>query len=108
MVARHFVDAGTSPEEIVNRMTFKKGAFVSAPGEIGDEEEFRRLCAEEAESRGKRFDYRRWYTSFDRLIVFDGKTYALTKMWGPRTALWISDLQAAFPEIEVQVNPAGA
>lgn len=105
VVVRHFVDAGISPEEITNRVTFKKRAFISVPGEIGDEDDFRRLCSEEAESRGKRFDYRRWYTSPDRLMVFDGKTYALTKMWGTRTALWIQELRAAFPSIEVTVAP---
>lgn len=105
VVARHFVDAGVSPEEIVNGVRFKTGAFTSVPGQIDDEEQFRRLCAEEAEARGKRFDYRRWYTAPDRLMVHDGRTYALTKMWGSKTALWIQELRAAFPEIEVTVEP---
>lgn len=105
-VVRGLIDAGISPQQIMEAVSFKKNVFISVVGEITDEETFVSLYTRDAEARGKGFEPARLYTAAERLFIYDGRTYALTKMWGSRAAEWIEELRAAFPDVDVVLEPS--
>ena len=70
--------------------------FHSASGELS-EEQFATELNGEAKSGGKPFDSRRSFCSEGELIIHEGKTYAFSNKWGPRTLKAMDQLIAAFP-----------
>ena len=96
-IVRHLADSGHSPESISAAVPWKTTMFRSATGELSEEQFAIQLQAQAAEG-GKAFDGRRSFCSDSELIINNGKTYAFTNQWGPRTLKAMDQLIAAFPD----------
>lgn len=84
-VVSHLCSKGVSPTEIHKVLSWRgNGLWRAVDGEV-DSKTFIHKATEAAESGGPAFELRRWYVADGELIHADGKTYALTKMWGLRT-----------------------
>jgi hypothetical protein len=58
-------------------------------------------------TRGAIYEARRYFNSDEELFHNNGKTYALTKMWGRGTIPALESFKAAFPEVEITYTEAG-
>ena len=63
-----------------------------------DSVEFEKKLAEQLVSEGNKPETRRYFINEDELIHANEKTYAVTKMWGTRTAEAINLLIERFPD----------
>lgn len=79
-VVREATERDCSPASIEDT-TGLKYLWVSVDGEL-DEIGFMEAATEEKKREEKRFDSIRYFTADDELIVFSGRTYALTNQWG--------------------------
>ena len=70
--------------------------FRSANGELS-EDQFALQFKAEAADDGKAFGGIRNFCSEGELIIYEGRTYAFTNQWGPRTLKAMDQLIAAFP-----------
>ncbi len=95
-IVRHLTDTGHSPEAIAAAVPWRSSMFRSANGLLS-EEQFASQLKIEAEQGGKAFDGRRNFCSDSELIIHEGKTYAFTNQWGPRTLKAMDQLIVAFP-----------
>lgn len=102
-VIRYLCDSGADPEAIRAAVPWRKNMLRDFEGRL-DSDEFRRKLAEQLAAEGKQATYRRFFTEDDELIYANGRTYALTRMWGPRTARALRDLLMAFPEHRIEVR----
>ena len=95
---------GISPDDIakVIEETGKRGLFKVVQEATKDPERFRTLAAE-----GGQYDDRRWHTG--DLLVYKGKTYALTKKWGGgRWFKAMELLKERFPDVGLQWSPCSS
>ena len=95
-IVRHLADAGHSPESIAAAVPWRNSMFRSAHGELSEDQFALQLKAEAADG-GKAFDGIRYFSSDGELIIHEGRTYAFTNQWGPRTQKAMDQLIAAFP-----------
>lgn len=102
-VIRYLCDAGVDPETIRASVPWRKNMLRGFEGRL-DSDQFRGELEKQLESEGKKPTPRRFFTEDDELIHANGKTYAMTKMWGPRTPRALKDLITAFPEYGVEVR----
>ena len=95
---------GISPDDIakVIEETGKRGLFKVVQEATKDPERFRTLAAE-----GGQYDDRRWHTG--DLLVYKGKTYALTTNWGGRRWFKAMELlKERFPDVGLQWSPCSS
>lgn len=90
-VIRSLCDHGVDPEAIRNAITWKGDVLTPLPG-ILDATSFETALASHLVSQGKKPITRRYFIDDDELIRANGKTYATTKAWGPRTTLAMDQL----------------
>ena len=83
-VIRHLCDSGVDPEEIRAVITWY-GKMMRVVEGIHTSVEFEKKLAEQLLSEGNRPETQRYFIKDSELIHANGKTYALTKMWGRRT-----------------------
>lgn len=103
-VVRHLCDQGVTPEEIHDVLHWRgSGLWRVVEGEV-DSEEFTTRAIEAAEAGGPAFAPRRWFLADDELIISNGATYALTKMWGHRTEEGVRALLATFGDSGISVS----
>ena len=77
---------GFLPEEIRAIITWKPSTLRDAQGTLGSRQ-FGKALAEQLISEGKKpQSTKRYFIEDDELIHANEKTYAVTKMWGNRTA----------------------
>lgn len=103
-VVRHLCDHGVSPEQVHEVIHWRgTGLWRVVESQVGSEE-FTARVTDAAEAGGPAFEPRRWFVEDDELIVSDGSTYALTKMWGHRTQEAIRALLDAFGDSGITVR----
>jgi hypothetical protein len=101
---RHLCDAGISPEQIAANVEWKQASmFRSTEGDVEVEEFVKRVAATENQL-GRKFMRNYYFLDDDDLFLFDGKTYAVTKRWGPRTDDAIACILSAFPQQNLTVK----
>jgi len=97
-VIRYLCDQNIDPELIVSMISWRKNILVSFDGRLGGNE-FEAALAAQILARGKQLEaYPRYFIADEDLIYSNGKTYAVSKMWGLRTNEAIEILLQAFPE----------
>jgi len=73
-----------------------------------DSVEFEKKLAEQLVSEGNKPETRRYFIGDDELIHANGKTYAVTKMWGTRTAEAIDLLLEKFTEHRISYRESSS
>ncbi len=100
-IVRHLVSRGHSPDLIAAAVPWRQNTmFRISEGELSSSN-FIACQMEDAESGGRSFDERRFYTDDDELFRHDGKTYAFTNQWGSRCIEAIDQLIETFPHESV-------
>ena len=95
-VIRKLCDEGIDPEDIKNEISWKASALYSVDDEL-DTTAFEKALASRLTEQGKKPDTHRYFIANDELIRANGKTYAVTKMWGLKTTSAIDALLKRFP-----------
>lgn len=107
-VIKSLCDHGAKAEKIAELVHWRtKSIFFIIDGECSSEELLRR-AAEKMDAKGRNFDPGRFFCGNGELIVQDGKTYALTKMWGFRWKEALRVLAEAYPEAQIEFGPSQA
>jgi hypothetical protein len=104
-VVRALADRGVRPEQISQVLDWR-GPHVlwrSVEGEVESDEFVERATASAVDT-GLNYDSKRWFDDEDELISSEGWTWALTKMWGPRTEAAMHALIEAFPAHDIEVQ----
>ncbi len=105
-IVRSVVDAGVKPDEVATHLPRGASRFVSVDGECGEAEFLARL-AKLRTGRGNAYQARRFFTSDDELIRFDGRTYALSNQWSKKALEPARKLAGAFPDLRIEFSEAG-
>ncbi|MEO6080897.1 MAG: hypothetical protein ABIQ86_14180 [Steroidobacteraceae bacterium] len=95
-VVRALCAKGVNPEDIIATIDWRTNAFYSVEGEL-DSASFERKLAALLRERGNRPDTHRFFIGADELIRANGRTYAVTKMWGMLTERAMTRLLEKFP-----------
>lgn len=107
-VIRALVESGARPHEIfkaIGPKAFDRHCRV-VDGHVSSAE-FVSAMTRKREAEGRVFQPQRWYLADDELLHVDGRTYAVTRMWGdPRWAKAMQALAVRFPAAEIQFHPA--
>jgi len=101
-MVKHLVERGASAEKIAEILGTRK--FRGIDGTLSDPEEL--VAPMEATNSPFRFEPGRFWT--DDLIHQDGRTWALSKMWGRDTEQVLEALSKAFPDSGVSFRVAPA
>jgi len=103
----YLVEKGVAPERVAeNSGLTAKNLFVSVDGEVGADD-FCSLAKQERAREGRNFDPGRHFCKEDELVYFDGRTYALTKMWGGDAFQQaMNNLRDAFPDQQITFSPS--
>lgn len=105
-VVKEICNRGVDPEKIPQIVGRKANRLWRVVDSIVDSPEFEKRLTQSCVEKGESLDIRRWFYADDELIHTEGRTYALTKMWGDPT--WINAMQAlksAFPEFNIEFDP---
>lgn len=102
-VVKKLIDSGVSPEEINEIIDWKGRLFIYADGEL-DEQAFQKYIQERLIAEGVNPNPRRYFYQTDEMFRFQGKTWALTKMWGTRTEEAIKKLITHFPDCSIKYS----
>lgn len=101
-------DHGAKAEQIAELVHWRtKSIFFIVDGECSSDE-FLKRAAEKMDAIGTSFDPGRFFCRDGELIVQDGRTYALTKMWGFRWKEALRVLAEAYPEAQIEFGPSQA
>ncbi len=106
-VIRHLCASGATPEDVGAAVPWKRNMIRVVPGEHSSKE-FEKLLAEQLLSEGNKPGTRRYFVEPEELIYANGNTYAVTKMWGRRTAEAIELLLSNFPEYRITCSEASS
>lgn len=79
-VVKEAIARGATPDQVSEAIPWKR-VFFCVEGTYSGAE-FLPKAAESLAKAGRSFDSRRFFTSEDELIRFEGKTYAFTNQWG--------------------------
>lgn len=102
-VIRKLCDDGIDPEEIISELDFKGDALIQVIGKL-DAAAFEEALAARLTEQGKKPNTLRYFIANDELIHAQGKTYAVTKMWGPKTVPAINALLKRFPGHQISYH----
>jgi hypothetical protein len=100
VVIRHMCDAGIKPEEIQSIIAWKGNMLRAVPGRV-ESVEFISQLAQQLIAEGNQPQTSRYFTDTNELIYADGKTFALSKMWGTRTTEAMDLLLATYPQFKI-------
>jgi hypothetical protein len=104
-VIKKLCDDGVDPEEIKKAIPRKGNVLFSLDGNL-DEAAFSKAMAAHLVEQGNRPDTHRYFIGDNELIRANGKTYAVTKMWGRSTTSTIDALLARFPGHAISYHPS--
>jgi hypothetical protein len=98
-VVKTMVEKGRTPEEL---LPFLPGSerWLIVEGECS-EEDFHEKATKVRGMRGAIYEPRRYFNSDDELFRINGKTYALTKMWGTGTIPAMEAIKDKYPEVQI-------
>jgi hypothetical protein len=102
-IIRKLFDDGVDPESIRNVISWKSDALTPVDGEL-DSAAYEKALAARLIEQGNRPDTHRYFIADDELMRLKGKTYAVSKMWGTRTARAIEGLMKTFPDHDITVR----
>jgi hypothetical protein len=98
LVVKCLCDAGVKPERILELVNWRpRSMFLEFDGNLNSDE-FSKMAVLLRENEGRMFDKGRWFCDDDELIYSDGKTWALSKMWGHKWIRAMNLLKENFPE----------
>jgi hypothetical protein len=104
-VVQELCRQGVNPDEIHEVLHWRaNGLWRIVDGKV-ESDTFRTEASRAADEGGPAFDPGRWFHEDSELIYANGKTYALTKMWGARTEEGMRDLLEKFPDFNIQYEP---
>ena len=95
-VIKNLCDKGVDPEEIRKAIPWKANVLYPVDGNL-DAVAFEKALAALLTEQGNRPDTHRYFIDEHELIRANGKTYAVTKMWGLSTTNAIDELLKRFP-----------
>lgn len=102
----HFVralfESGIDPSAIRDAMS-RKNAFRVLDGEVPADRLEQQLIQQAATKKPPA--PRRWFIDDSEVMRYAGKTFILSKMWGRKTEVALSELKGAFPEADVDFEP---
>ncbi|MEO9169359.1 MAG: hypothetical protein ABI230_13245 [Aestuariivirga sp.] len=99
-IIREAVLRGASPIEV-----FRSGrGWVVVDGEK-DEVEFKTMAISNRDERSSTSDVERFFTGNEELFFFDGRTYALTKMWGTKTLETVDEIISRYKMAHINYAP---
>lgn len=105
-VVKSLCGHGSTPEHIADLIFWKtKSMFFEVEGHLASDD-FKQAASK---SKHRAFDQGRWYCNDGELLYSNGKTFALTKMWGNRWAEALHILGKEYPDasIEFKVSKNG-
>jgi hypothetical protein len=107
LVVKKLVERGVSPDEIGSLLApLKQGrSWQVVDGAVYDVVEFNRLAEEDARSKSRSYDHRRWHLHEGDLFAFAGKTYAFTNQWGGNFHTAMELLKDAYPQVSLAWTP---
>jgi hypothetical protein len=106
-IVLHLCSKGVTPIQIQEAIPWRTRLFAVLDGDL-DHEAFVESRNAQRRRSGRKDDAGRFFAEDDELIHSGGKTYALTSMWGEKTARAAADLRAAFPKHPFQYAPTEA
>lgn len=83
-IVKACISAGASPDALASYMPSAGTRWLVVNGKV-DADDFANLASKIKNSRGNYRELRRYYVDDEDLFYHDGKTYALTKMWGVKS-----------------------
>lgn len=95
-VIRALCANGADPEDIIKTIDWRTNAIYSVEGNL-DSASFERRLRELLRERGNQPDTHRFFIEADELIRANGRTYAVTKMWGMLTKTAMTKLLERYP-----------
>ncbi len=105
-VVRGAIESGVSPEDLQSLMP-GRNRWLTVEGEcLGSD--FCDKAQNKRTSRGTSFKLRRFFNNDDELFHVNGKTYALTKMWGRTTITIIDKIKAKYPELSIDYRESAS
>jgi len=104
-VIKHLCNGGVDPEEIRAQITWRGDSIRDVPGTLNSME-FEKVVREGFAREGRKTGKLRYFYSDDELIHRNDRTYAVTKMWGPRTDETMASLIEAFPGYDISFSPS--
>ncbi len=102
-VVKGLCDAGVDPEEIKANIPWRRELFLELEGAL-DSATVITKCKEIAPLHGSTFRARRRFTADEELIHANGRTYVLTRKWGPRTEEAMTKLLDRWPDKGVRFS----
>jgi hypothetical protein len=105
-IIKSLCDHGIKPETIASLIHWRSSTvFFEVDGKYA-QEDFIKAASAKLKVTGKTFDPGRWFYKDGKLVVQDGKTYAISTQWGMLTLQAVNILKRTFPEanIECQVS----
>lgn len=94
-VIKYLCDQGVTPEEIAQVLDWRTNLFRELDGTLSSIELEEALAAQ-LTAEGKKPQTRRYFIDDEQLIHSNGRTYVLSKMWGPRTNKALRQLTERF------------
>ncbi len=99
-VVKAMIEKGKTPEELQPLLPGSERWLVVG----GDctEDEFHLKATEVRNQRGAQYEPRRYFNADDELFRINGKTYALTKMWGTETIPAMEAIKVKYPDVKIE------
>ena len=98
-VVKNLCSKDATPEQIATLIHWKaKSMFFDVEGKLTSQEFIQKASS----LKGRKFDMPRWFCDDEHLLYANGKTFALTKMWGNRWAEALRILSKAFPDAKIE------
>lgn len=94
------IDRGKTPEELHPLLPGSE-RWLIVEGDC-TEEEFHQKAEQVRNQRGALYEARRYFNADDELFRLNGKTYALTKMWGTGTIPAMMAIKEKYPEVQIE------
>ena len=104
-VVKGVCSRGADPDEIARIISWKPNAIRSAEGTLNSLEMYEAI-ADQLLAEGKTSTAKRYFCGDDELVGAHGRTYALTKMWGPSTVEAMERIVERFPDLGVSFQEA--
>ena len=99
-VVKLMIEKGRTPEELHPLLPGSERWLV-VDGEC-TEDEFHRKAQDVRNQRGAQYEPRRYFNADEELFRINGKTYALTKMWGRGTIPAMEAIKKKYPDVQIE------
>jgi hypothetical protein len=105
-IVKYLCNSGVDPEDIIKLFSWRSNAFRHFKGEL-DSDTYNETFNQENEALGKKSKASRYFSNDDELIYANGRTYALTKMWGRNTIRAMDGLVKAWADLGIKYEESG-